>query len=198
MSATTLPSLLLLIATRLPVSQTSQDAMVERLMGLLTSSEQQRILNGLAEVGEMTDYEPTLLPRVGTLLSHESEAVQYAAADTIYALARLDGCFAEDNHADCRVMSQVYSELPVATKTVNPDYPTAARERLLNADVRLRILVDSRGQVAKAYVLDRAPLFEANAIKAVKKWRFEPAKRNGIPVPIVGVVTTTFRVTKQR
>jgi TonB family protein len=89
-------------------------------------------------------------------------------------------------------------ELPVPTKTVNPDYPAAARERLLNADVRLRILVDSRGRVAKADVLDRAPLFEANAIKAVKKWRFEPAKRNGEAVPTVGVVTTTFRVTTQR
>jgi TonB family protein len=84
-----------------------------------------------------------------------------------------------------------------ATKTVNPDYPAAARERWLNADVHLKILVDSRGLVAKADVLDRAPLFEANAIKAVKKWRFKPAKRNGIPVPIVRVVTTTFRVTKQ-
>jgi TonB family protein len=149
--------------------------MVERLTGILSSSEQQTILNGLAEVGEMTDYEAALLPRVGTLLSHENEAVQYAAADTIYALARLDGCFVEDNHADCEVMSQVYDELPVATKTVNPDYPAAAREGLLNADVRLKILVDSRGRVAKADVLERAPFFEANAIKAVKKWRFEPA-----------------------
>ena len=130
-------------------------------------------------------------------MSYENEAVQYAAADTIYALARLDGCFVEGNDSDCKVMSQVYDELPVATKTVNPDYPADARERLLNADVHLRILIDSRGRVVKADVLDVVPLFEANAIKAVKKWRFEPATRKGMAVPIAGIVTTTFRIAKQ-
>jgi len=60
-------------------------------------------------------------------------------------------------------------------------------EAALSPTVTLRLLVDVRGAVAEAHVYQsRAELvaFEQVALDAAQDFRFEPARRNGQPVPV--------------
>jgi protein TonB len=53
--------------------------------------------------------------------------------------------------------------------------------------------VDEQGRVDHATALESTdPVFEAPALTAVKKWRFEPGKRNGTPVRFRMRIPVTF------
>lgn len=60
---------------------------------------------------------------------------------------------------------------------------TAELRKKAPATVYIKFDVDERGRVENA-IVDQStdPLFEKAAISAVKKWKFEPGKRNGQPV----------------
>jgi protein TonB len=60
---------------------------------------------------------------------------------------------------------------------------TAALRKKAPATVHVVFDVDERGRVENPIVQQSTdPLFEKAAIAAVKKWKFEPGKRNGQPV----------------
>jgi len=62
-----------------------------------------------------------------------------------------------------------------------PLYPARALLRRTEGWVRLQITIDADGLVSDAQVLDASPedVFEQAALKAVRRWRFEPAARGG-------------------
>lgn len=78
---------------------------------------------------------------------------------------------------------------PVPIRSPGPDYPARALRRGESGEVLLRIHVDARGVPDRVEIaassgsrdLDRA------ARRAVQRWRFRPAMRDGTPV--AGVVT---------
>jgi protein TonB len=51
--------------------------------------------------------------------------------------------------------------------------------------VELVFRVDEDGRVSDVEVVESEPegLFVRTAVRAVKRWRFRPATRNGVPVP---------------
>ena len=54
-------------------------------------------------------------------------------------------------------------------------------------------IVDERGRVVEPRVRNSTdPIFEKSALTAVKRWRFEPGKRNGKPVRFRMLVPITF------
>jgi iron complex outermembrane recepter protein len=60
-------------------------------------------------------------------------------------------------------------------------YPAASTER---ASVVTLVTVDAAGQVAGAEVVESGgAAFDAAALEAVKRWKFEPATRDGTPIP---------------
>lgn len=66
-----------------------------------------------------------------------------------------------------------------------PAYPRRADEDGIEAMVEVRLLVDERGHVEQIEVLG-APAgygFEAALKKVSSRWRFEPARLGGVPVP---------------
>lgn len=83
--------------------------------------------------------------------------------------------------------SQVLSAKP-------PAYPLDARRRKEQGTVKLMVLVGPDGKVSDVKVsgssgsafLDRA------ALSAVKRWRWTPQKKNGVPVAVRGYVTIPF------
>lgn len=69
---------------------------------------------------------------------------------------------------------------------VEPVYPARARRRRIQGFVRVKFLVDKRGLVSKARVVESEPygVFDDSAIEAVEKWRFSPAMKNGQPCSV--------------
>jgi TonB family protein len=53
-----------------------------------------------------------------------------------------------------------------------------------NNIVRLRILVDERGQVADTQALDKVELLTDASMKAVRRWHYRAATKVGVPVRV--------------
>ncbi len=72
---------------------------------------------------------------------------------------------------------------PRLSGIVKPTYPPLALHARIGGTVVLRVLVSEKGVPAEIEVVreGRAGLTEA-AVKAVRKWTFEPARRDGVPV----------------
>jgi TonB family protein len=85
--------------------------------------------------------------------------------------------------------------VPRCTSCPTPDYSDAARAAKLQGTVVLSIVVTTEGKATSIYVLKGAPLgLTAKAIEAVQNWRFEPALKDGNPVPVRVQVEATFRI----
>ncbi|WP_215398843.1 TonB family protein [Rheinheimera oceanensis] len=69
------------------------------------------------------------------------------------------------------------ASLPQPIKRVPPEYPISAAKNGLFGYVKMRFLVNEAGLVTAIDTLDTFPenTFEKSAVKAVKKWRYEPS-----------------------
>ncbi|HSF18254.1 MAG TPA: TonB family protein [Vicinamibacteria bacterium] len=81
---------------------------------------------------------------------------------------------------------------PKKLKDVRPEYPTTARAARVEGVVILEAVIDSRGVVTDVRVLQSVPLLDEAAVEAVKQWRYEATRLNGISVPVVMTVTLNF------
>lgn len=82
--------------------------------------------------------------------------------------------------AQVRVSRDVSQVLVV--KRVQPEYPQEAREKRIQGDVVLHIVVSREGVAGKADLVSGHPLLAAAAIDAVKQWKYQPYSMNGHPV----------------
>jgi protein TonB len=87
---------------------------------------------------------------------------------------------------------------PVSARAGNrkPDYPAEARRRRLQGQVVLRVDVSAHGTAEHVRVLTSSghPILDDAAAAAVRAWRFEPARRGGMPVPEPVDVPVRFRI----
>ena len=69
-------------------------------------------------------------------------------------------------------------------KRVRPHYPPSESHRLGEGWVLLEFMIDTKGRVYEVAVIDSqgSSLFEKEAIRTVKKWRYEPASLDGNPI----------------
>lgn len=73
---------------------------------------------------------------------------------------------------------------PRVLRKVDPKYPEAARRANREAVVMVEFTVDVDGKATDIKVTDPKGFgFDEAAIEAVKKWRFTPAKKDGVSVP---------------
>jgi TonB family protein len=78
----------------------------------------------------------------------------------------------------------------------DPPYTPEARRDRIEGTLVLAIVIDTQGNVS-AVQETSAPLGEGldqSGMDTVKKWRFNPATRDGIPVPVRVEVQITFRL----
>jgi TonB family protein len=105
-----------------------------------------------------------------------------------YALAEIDG-------GDYELQFLDHGNGPRPVKQSKPDYPRSA---LLNGEegwVRLGFRVQPGGEVSDIEVLESSQrVFEKPALRAMKKWRFQPDTVEGKPVSTPMVQTIEFKL----
>ena len=89
---------------------------------------------------------------------------------------------------EIEVMSS--GNFPIAQYLGSPIYPANAIRRNIEGFVDVSFNVTSMGATDNVEVVRSQPegVFEKSAIKAVKRWRFQPLMENGEPKPYKGMV----------
>jgi protein TonB len=84
---------------------------------------------------------------------------------------------------------------PVPIYEPDPPYSEQARKAKFQGTVVLAIVIDAQGNVRDPQVIKALGLgLDEEAINTVKTWKFKPAMRNGVPVPVRVTVEISFRL----
>ena len=84
---------------------------------------------------------------------------------------------------------------PVVIHRVEPLYTAEARAARVSGIVIVEALIDVQGNVASARVLKPLPFgLDQAALEAIGHWKFQPATKNGVTVPVAFNLTMNFRL----
>jgi TonB family protein len=84
---------------------------------------------------------------------------------------------------------------PLPKYTPEPDYSREARKNHYQGVVVLEVVVDKGGAISRIRIQRALGMgLDLQAVEAVKKWRFEPASRNGEPVAVKMNVDVSFNL----
>jgi len=76
-----------------------------------------------------------------------------------------------------------------------PEFSEDARRAKYQGTVLLWLIVDTSGQVLDVRITTPLGMgLDEKAVEAVRKWQFEPAKKNGEPVPVQIAIETDFHL----
>ena len=85
--------------------------------------------------------------------------------------------------------------LPVALYKPEPEYSDDARRAHLMGEVLVQLIIDETGHTRDFKIVRSLGLgLDEEALKAVAKWRFKPAMKDGKPVAIIGEVHVGFHL----
>ncbi len=86
--------------------------------------------------------------------------------------------------------------VPLKGRNAGPRYPPAALRRRQSGTVLVRVDVDASGMPARVVLEQRSGSRDLDraALEAVRDWRFQPAQRDGQPVPGSLVIPIDFRL----
>lgn len=81
-------------------------------------------------------------------------------------------------------------------RSVQPEYPSEARRRGIEGAVELQFTVGSNGRVSDVAVVSSTPpgVFDAEATAAVKRWRYDARREDGVPVAAPTNVRLEFKL----
>jgi protein TonB len=80
------------------------------------------------------------------------------------------------------------------SSNASPEFPADARRRGQEGMVILKIVVDADGRVSAVKVMRGDEPFVAEAVRAVKRWRYEPARLDGQAISVFRIVKIPFRL----
>ncbi len=86
-------------------------------------------------------------------------------------------------------------KLPKLTQEIRPQYPSRAMQAGLEGAVWVEAIVEADGTVGDVHVLrslDAENGLDEEAIRTAKRWRFDPAMKDGHAVPMVVTIELTF------
>jgi periplasmic protein TonB len=86
---------------------------------------------------------------------------------------------------------------PRQTFSVQPEYPTLARQTHIWGTVVVNAVIDEHGNVVQARAVNGHPLLIPAALRAVLQWKYEPTLLNGTPVAVEMEVTVHFNLGSQ-
>ena len=127
---------------------------------------------------------PSPLERLGTSVG----AGSFEIASPDFNADRMAG-LEDDLIGDTRdvVMTDDSVDVPPKPAERAPmEYPAEARQKGVTGYVVVNLLINARGEVERVKVLESEPgdTFEQVAVKAVRKWRFQPAEYQGEKVKV--------------
>ena len=110
-------------------------------------------------------------------------------------LRPLEGVTAHVYAADVASPCDANVVLPKLRREVKPSYTVSAMSAHVEGKVYMTAIVEADGRVGDVRVVRslRQDL-DAEAVKALKAWRFEPGTRDGSPAPIVVSVEMFFKL----
>lgn len=87
---------------------------------------------------------------------------------------------------------------PRVLKQVKPDFPTGARWFGVEGRLILEVEIGADGRLSNPRVLQAlpAPTLSYAALDAVRRWRFEPAKRNGEAIPVIFHLSVNYKLAR--
>ena len=82
--------------------------------------------------------------------------------------------------------------------TGTPLYPYIYKDRQIRGQVLMSVLIKANGEVGCASIIQSnvPEFFECIAFNRIMKYRFDPARRNGVPVACRLAIPVRFRVPK--
>jgi TonB family protein len=87
---------------------------------------------------------------------------------------------------------------PVKTPKPDPAAGATVPPAPQSSTVKVEVLISTTGDVAFASLVDGRPEFGPSALLAARSWKFEPARLNGKPVQVSGLITFEVKPTKGR
>ena len=85
------------------------------------------------------------------------------------------------------------TEPPVPVRTVAPDVPSSFSRSGSVGLVTVKFLVDEKGNVQEPTIVKSSHAeLEQPALEAIKKWRFKPAKKDGVAVAVHVTIPIKF------
>ncbi|NVK21159.1 MAG: TonB family protein [Kangiellaceae bacterium] len=127
---------------------------------------------------------PAIEPGVSTsdtrIISSKVESAEFAVIDILPVESiEFEGFVGLSNQS---IISQDRAAIPLFRS--QPNYPPTAAQNGTEGWVTLKYDVNSSGQLSNISVVDSQPkrVFDREAVKALKKWKFKPAMLNGQPV----------------
>lgn len=136
------------------------------------------------------------LPRFGR---RESVRFDFERHGSIVALTQRDAskaafnAYGDDAASVVRTVreDQLSSPLEILA-TALPQYPSQLRAKQVRGIVTLSFIVDAEGKVRVPAVIDATDVeFGEAGLVAIRQWRFQPPRRNGVQVQVI--VERTFR-----
>ena len=85
---------------------------------------------------------------------------------------------------------------PTIIHKVEPKYTKAAERAKIEGSVKLSIIISTKGRAENDIKIDESldPGLDANAIAAVRQWRFNPATKDGKPVRVYATIVVLFHL----
>jgi TonB family protein len=102
-------------------------------------------------------------------------------------LARIEG--GRPTNRQLPAFPVVRAPKPDPAQSPAPPTGELLTESSLPIPVKVEILVSTQGDVVFARVIEGRPEYNPAALVAVREWKFEPAKFEGRPVQVSGIVT---------
>jgi TonB family protein len=87
-------------------------------------------------------------------------------------------------------------KMPTKIHEVAPDYPQIAQKSGIEGMVIIEAIIDVDGTVRDARILRSIPFLDRAALDAVRQWRYEPTRLNGVVVPVAVTVTVQFHLSR--
>lgn len=97
---------------------------------------------------------------------------------------------------DVALTEETVDEPPVKRNAPTPPYPERAKQREIQGEVRVSLLVGANGNVQRLKILEANPpgVFDEAVQETVGKWTFRPARYNGEPVETWVTIRIPFQL----
>jgi TonB family protein len=101
---------------------------------------------------------------------------------------------AAQDHPTYRIADEGVTK-PSIIRKVQPKYSKKARKDRIEGLVKLKCIIGPDG-IAKDFEVEKSleTDLDANAITAVKQWRFKPSTKDGKPVAVYATIEVTYHL----